>query len=86
MKRTLSLASAAVALSMIAGGAIAFERVVPLQAELLKPVPNVQVFKAPTPVLQAKPKFPLCPEGWVVATPPLNPQLGCLPNTLTIGQ
>ncbi|MGH2535065.1 MAG: hypothetical protein ACRDJW_22615 [Thermomicrobiales bacterium] len=23
----------------------------------------------------------LCPEGWVQATPPLNWQLGCLPNT-----
>ncbi|MGH9977585.1 MAG: hypothetical protein ACRD8Z_17385, partial [Nitrososphaeraceae archaeon] len=24
-----------------------------------------------------------CPEGFVPATPPLNPQLGCLPDTIT---
>jgi hypothetical protein len=24
-----------------------------------------------------------CPEGFTRATPPLNPQLGCLPNTIT---
>ncbi|KST67417.1 hypothetical protein [Mastigocoleus testarum] len=23
-----------------------------------------------------------CPDGWVRATPPLNPQLGCVPNTI----
>lgn len=24
----------------------------------------------------------LCPEGWVPATPPLNPQLKCVPNQI----
>jgi hypothetical protein len=24
----------------------------------------------------------LCPEGWIPATPPLNPQLGCLPGSI----
>jgi hypothetical protein len=26
---------------------------------------------------------PECPEGFVPATPPLNPQLGCVPDTIT---
>jgi hypothetical protein len=26
---------------------------------------------------------PRCPEGWTPATPPLNPQLGCLPDSIT---
>ena len=26
-----------------------------------------------------------CPEGTIQATPPLNPQLGCIPNTITSG-
>ncbi|MEA5572499.1 hypothetical protein [Calothrix sp. UHCC 0171] len=25
---------------------------------------------------------PGCPDGWVPATPPLNPQLGCIPNRI----
>lgn len=29
---------------------------------------------------------PECPEGFVPATPPLNPQLGCLPDTITANQ
>lgn len=35
------------------------------------------------PVIAIPPVGPLCPEGWVPATPPLNPALGCLPNTIT---
>ncbi|WP_414586692.1 hypothetical protein [Scytonema sp. PCC 10023] len=23
-----------------------------------------------------------CPPGWIPALPPLNPQLGCIPNTI----
>jgi hypothetical protein len=26
---------------------------------------------------------PVCPEGFIRATPPLNPQLGCLPESIT---
>ncbi|MGH9964742.1 MAG: hypothetical protein ACRD5E_07945 [Nitrososphaeraceae archaeon] len=26
---------------------------------------------------------PRCQEGWIPATPPLNPQLGCLPDSIT---
>ncbi len=26
---------------------------------------------------------PECPEGFIPAAPPLNPQLGCIPNTVT---
>jgi hypothetical protein len=29
---------------------------------------------------------PECPEGFVPATPPLNPQLGCVPDTITANQ
>lgn len=29
---------------------------------------------------------PECPEGFVPATPPLNPQLGCVPDTITADQ
>ncbi len=25
---------------------------------------------------------PGCPDGWIPATPPLNPQLGCIPNRI----
>lgn len=27
-----------------------------------------------------------CPDGWVQAAPPLNWQLGCIPNTLTLAE
>ncbi|NJM18885.1 MAG: hypothetical protein HC836_15255 [Richelia sp. RM2_1_2] len=30
-----------------------------------------------------KPPTRICPDGWIPATPPLNPQLGCIPNTIT---
>ena len=38
-------------------------------------LPRPQVYATPDPGI-------LCPEGSVPATPPLNPQLGCLPNTI----
>jgi hypothetical protein len=27
---------------------------------------------------------PECPPGWIPALPPLNPQLGCIPNTIVV--
>lgn len=33
-------------------------------------------------VLVVSSPHPGCPPGWIPALPPLNPQLGCIPNTI----
>ncbi len=37
---------------------------------------------APQKVLLVPLHPPVCPPGWIPALPPLNPQLGCIPNTI----
>ncbi|MEA5628244.1 hypothetical protein [Nostoc sp. UHCC 0251] len=36
----------------------------------------------PQKILIAPLPPPGCPPGWIPALPPLNPQLGCIPNTI----
>ena len=42
--------------------------------------------KSKSTVLDRANPEPGCPPGWVQAVPPLNPALGCLPNTITSGE
>lgn len=37
---------------------------------------------APIAAVAQPPQIPGCPPGWVPATPPVNPQLGCLPGQM----
>jgi hypothetical protein len=38
----------------------------------------------PEPILVLPNLPPGCPPGWIPALPPLNPQLGCIPNTIVV--
>ncbi len=72
--RTTLFAAAAATLAMSAASVSADTRTL-----VAKPQPQIMIAK-PARIVG----FP-CPDGWVPATPPLNWQLGCLPNTMTLG-